>query len=234
MQRLPVNTLVVLHDRNYPYKAKFTPYWQMNEKGLFGKHYQQLELPEPNANPVQVFDIVGFTKKKQDEMVAKKQAEDRAAIEAAMKELEESENKEKAQIEAQNNSKKQEQEKAEEARKQQEAANREKEEQEKLEQQKQQKEQEELEKKRLAEEERKRQEENRLKQEKLKNIPKPAIVGDEPEAKEIKTNDIFKKVEAKPVANKPIPKQESNSFVDNSNITSVTDDEFFDDFFSDE
>lgn len=88
LQRLPRNTVIILHDRSYPFKTKFTPFWQMNEKGLFGKRYDKADFPEGNNNEIKIFDILEFTKKKQEEELKRREEEEKRSIDAALAELE--------------------------------------------------------------------------------------------------------------------------------------------------
>ena len=210
LQRLPRNTVVILHDRNYPYKSKFTPYWQMNEKGLFGKHYQPLELPPAHKTEVEIFNITDFTKKKQEEFVAKKQAEDRAAIEAAMKELEENENLEKTKLHPMMAEQKEEPSEKPQVVVEQQNSNSE------------------IEKIQKIIEDAQKEAEN-ARNEQLNSIPQTSIVNDDEtpkvEATKKETTDV--KEEHTNIKETPNNKKETD-------IKNVTDDEFFDDFFSDE
>lgn len=57
LQRLPMNTLIILRIRMMPFKTKVTPYWKMNKDGLWGKVYPKAELPQREKVPFEVFNL---------------------------------------------------------------------------------------------------------------------------------------------------------------------------------
>ena len=64
LQRLPMWTQIIIRSRKMPFKTKAIPYFQMDKEGKWGKHYPKCVLPIREKRPLQIFDIKGFTEAK--------------------------------------------------------------------------------------------------------------------------------------------------------------------------
>lgn len=67
LQRLPQWTVIVLRIRMMPFKAKLSPYFEMANKGLWGKKYEDAPYPERERKEFHVFDIKKFVDQKRQE-----------------------------------------------------------------------------------------------------------------------------------------------------------------------
>ena len=69
LQRLPEWTVIVLRIRMMPFKAKLTPYFKMEQNGLWGKKYNKATYPVREVYKYNVFDIKAFVdKERQNKM----------------------------------------------------------------------------------------------------------------------------------------------------------------------
>lgn len=69
LQRLPVNTLILLRTRCMPYKTKMTPNWKMEEQNLWGRTYEKATYPHRKKEHVEMFDIKSYVDKKRQKKI---------------------------------------------------------------------------------------------------------------------------------------------------------------------
>ena len=69
LQRMPKWTTILLRTRKMPFKTKMTPNWQMEKEGLWGKKYSKATYPEREKKEVPTFDVKAYV----DKMRASKQ-----------------------------------------------------------------------------------------------------------------------------------------------------------------
>ncbi len=69
LQRLPKWTMILMRVRMMPFKTKLTPNWQMQRDHQWEKDYPKAEYPNREKNPVQVFDIKSFVEKRKEEKI---------------------------------------------------------------------------------------------------------------------------------------------------------------------
>ena len=67
LQRLPQWSTVVLRIRKMPFKTKMTPNWKLEKEGAWGKSYPKAEYPLREKEPLKLFDIKEFVTKKNEE-----------------------------------------------------------------------------------------------------------------------------------------------------------------------
>ena len=63
LQRLPQWETIILRIRTMPFKTKLTPHFQMN----WGHNFPKAKYPQREKNPVEIFDLKGFVNKKREE-----------------------------------------------------------------------------------------------------------------------------------------------------------------------
>jgi len=71
LQRLPQWTMILLRIREMPYKTKMTPNFKMVENNSWGKNYPLSTYPVREKKTVPVFDIKAFVEKKKEEKINK-------------------------------------------------------------------------------------------------------------------------------------------------------------------
>ena len=71
LQRLPQWTMIILRIREWPFKTKMTPNWQMVKNNSWGKNYPIAEYPTREKQSVDVFNIKAFVDKKKEEKINK-------------------------------------------------------------------------------------------------------------------------------------------------------------------
>jgi len=71
LQRLPQWTMILLRIREWPFKTKMTPNWQMVKNNSWGKNYPLADYPIREKKPVPVFNIKAFVDKKKEEKINK-------------------------------------------------------------------------------------------------------------------------------------------------------------------
>ena len=71
LQRLPQWTMIILRIREWPFKTKMTPNWKMVKENAWGKNYPNAEYPTREKQPVDVFNIKAFVDKKKEEKINK-------------------------------------------------------------------------------------------------------------------------------------------------------------------
>lgn len=71
LQRLPQWTMIILRIREWPFKTKMTPNWKMVKENAWGKNYPNAEYPTREKQPVEVFNIKAFVDKKKEEKINK-------------------------------------------------------------------------------------------------------------------------------------------------------------------
>lgn len=69
LQRLPKWTLIVLRLRLMPFKTKMTPNWKMEKDGLWGDKYPKAEYPIRKKTSIKLFDIKSFVQAKKEERI---------------------------------------------------------------------------------------------------------------------------------------------------------------------
>lgn len=79
LQRLPQWTMIVLRIREWPYKTKMTPNFKMVQNNTWGKNYPLATYPERKKQPVPVFNIKSYVDKKKEEKINKMLGEFNAA-----------------------------------------------------------------------------------------------------------------------------------------------------------
>lgn len=62
LQRMKWGEVIDLRLRFMPFKSKFTPDWQLNASGAWGKKYEKLDYPVREKKEVELFDIKEFVK----------------------------------------------------------------------------------------------------------------------------------------------------------------------------
>ncbi len=67
LQRLPQNTMVLLRIRMMPFKTKLTPNWKMEKENAWGKKYEKADYPVREKEPIHLFDIKKFVEDKMNE-----------------------------------------------------------------------------------------------------------------------------------------------------------------------
>ena len=70
LQRLPEWSMIALRIRMMPFKTKMTPNWKMVEENSWGKNYDIATFPVRQKEEVKVFDIKEFVNKRKDEKMA--------------------------------------------------------------------------------------------------------------------------------------------------------------------
>ena len=66
LQRLPENTIIVLRIRSMPFKTKVVPDWKIQKEGKWGKSYPKANYPERDRKPIELFDLKGFVDKNRE------------------------------------------------------------------------------------------------------------------------------------------------------------------------
>ena len=69
LQRLPQWSMILLRIRMMPFKTKLTPNWQMMKNHNWEKDYPKADYPEREKEPVSVFDIKSFVEKRKEEKI---------------------------------------------------------------------------------------------------------------------------------------------------------------------
>ena len=69
LQRLPKNTMIILRQREMPFKTKMTPAWEMDKNNLWGKNYPKSTYPERDKQKVPTFDIKSFVNEKREKKI---------------------------------------------------------------------------------------------------------------------------------------------------------------------
>ena len=69
LQRLPKWSMILIRVRMMPFKTKLTPNWQMQRDHQWEKDYPKAEFPNREKIPVQVFDIKSFVEKRKEEKI---------------------------------------------------------------------------------------------------------------------------------------------------------------------
>lgn len=64
LQRLPQWTMILIRIRTMPFKTKLTPNWKMQKEHRWEKDYPKADYPKREKDPVHVFDLKGFVDKK--------------------------------------------------------------------------------------------------------------------------------------------------------------------------
>lgn len=67
LQRLKQFEIIAIRLRMMPFKTQFTPDFELENKGVWGKSYPKADYPEREKREVQLFDIREFVKKKKQE-----------------------------------------------------------------------------------------------------------------------------------------------------------------------
>ena len=67
LQRMKLFEVIDIRLRMMPFKTKFTPEYQLNQMGAWGKKYEKLDYPVREKKEVQLFDIREFVKEKKKE-----------------------------------------------------------------------------------------------------------------------------------------------------------------------
>ncbi len=71
LQRLPKWTLIVLRLRMMPFKTKLTPNWQMEKDNMWGVKYPKASYPLRERHEIDLFDIKGYVQKAKEESINK-------------------------------------------------------------------------------------------------------------------------------------------------------------------
>ena len=71
LQRLPQWTMIILRIREWPFKTKMTPNFKMVQNNTWGKNYPLATYPEREKKPVPIFNIKSFVDKKKEEKINK-------------------------------------------------------------------------------------------------------------------------------------------------------------------
>ena len=69
LQRLPKWTMILIRIRMMPFKTKLTPNWQMMKNHEWEKDYPKAEYPNREKEPVSVFDLKSFVEKRKEEKI---------------------------------------------------------------------------------------------------------------------------------------------------------------------
>ena len=69
LQRLPKWTMILIRSRMMPFKTKLTPNWQMMKNHEWEKDYPKADYPNRDKVPVSVFDIKSFVEKRKEEKI---------------------------------------------------------------------------------------------------------------------------------------------------------------------
>ena len=69
LQRLPLWTMIVLRIRMMPFKTKLTPNWKMAKEHMWEKDYPKAEYPERQKEPVHVFDLKTYVEKRKEDKI---------------------------------------------------------------------------------------------------------------------------------------------------------------------
>ena len=67
LQRMKLFEVIDIRLRMMPFKTKFTPEYQLNQMGAWGRKYEEIEYPIREKKEVQLFDIREFVKEKKKE-----------------------------------------------------------------------------------------------------------------------------------------------------------------------
>ena len=67
LQRMKLFEVIDIRLRMMPFKTKFTPEYQLNQMGAWGKTYEKIDYPTREKKEVQLFDIREFVKEKKKE-----------------------------------------------------------------------------------------------------------------------------------------------------------------------
>ena len=67
LQRLKMYTMILVRIRTMPFKTVLEPDWRMNKNQCWGKPYELADYPRRERAPVQMFDIKAFCKSKQEQ-----------------------------------------------------------------------------------------------------------------------------------------------------------------------
>ena len=71
LQRLPQWTMIILRLRMMPFKTKMKPNWQMEKENLWGAKYSKASYPTREKRKIELFDIKGFVQKAKEESINK-------------------------------------------------------------------------------------------------------------------------------------------------------------------
>lgn len=69
LQRLKQWSIIVLRIRQMPFKTVMTPNWKMEKEGLWGKSYAKADYPSRDRHPIKTFDIKTFVEKKKEQKI---------------------------------------------------------------------------------------------------------------------------------------------------------------------
>ena len=75
LQRMSMNETIALRLRMMPFKTKLTPNWQMNKDGAWGRNYPKATYTEREKQSVELFDIREFVKAQKQEKMNSKMSE---------------------------------------------------------------------------------------------------------------------------------------------------------------
>lgn len=66
LQRLPENTIIVLRIRSMPFKTRVVPDWKIQQQGGWGRSYPKATYPTRERLPIQLFDLKEFVDAKRE------------------------------------------------------------------------------------------------------------------------------------------------------------------------
>ena len=69
LQRLPKWTMIILRLRMMPFKTKMTPNWKMEKEGLWGVSYPKATYPLRKKHKIELFDVKEYVQKKKEEKI---------------------------------------------------------------------------------------------------------------------------------------------------------------------
>ncbi|MBE6138432.1 MAG: hypothetical protein E7173_01645 [Firmicutes bacterium] len=69
LQRLPKWTMILIRIRMMPFKTKLTPNWQMMKNNCWEKDYPKADYPNRDKMPVNVFNLKSFVEAKKEEKI---------------------------------------------------------------------------------------------------------------------------------------------------------------------
>ncbi len=71
LQRMKKWSIIVLRLRKMPFKTTLTPNFKLEENNAWGKKYAKASYPQREKQEIKVFDLKGFVDKKRDERISK-------------------------------------------------------------------------------------------------------------------------------------------------------------------